>query len=158
MTETEMVVGQIWILRMALTKMLKVGGSRKYGFILVNPRNIIINTFIGKHFHTTSYMPFNNAIRRFIIPQGFDGELLLHILDAIEVLGNTKYINEQLQESAKMCLKVTEFEVAIKAALLNWTSGIASNLARYGANVMGLMLGENCAISTCHLPMISTIS
>ena len=73
----------------------KGGGSRKYEFTLVNPRKIIINTFAGRNLHTTPYMPFNNTIRRFIVSQGPDGELLLHILDAIEALGNTKYTNEQ---------------------------------------------------------------
>ena len=54
------------------------------------------------------------------------------MLDKIEKLGVNKYTNEQLNELAKVYLKVRELEIAIKTALLNWTSGIAINLGRYG--------------------------
>ena len=76
-------------------------------------------------------MPFNNAIHRLILAQGPDGEILLKLLDTIEALGNNKYTNEQLQQIISIHPKVAEFEVAVRAALLMWTSGVANNLVRY---------------------------
>ena len=55
----------------------KGGGSKRFEFTLINQRNITINVFIGRNFHTNPYMPFNNAVRRLILSQGHDGELLL---------------------------------------------------------------------------------
>ena len=98
----------------------------------MNPRNIIINTFTGRNLHTSPYMPFSNALRRSILAQGQDGEALLQILDTIESLGGTKYINEQLQALITEYPKAAKFEIAVKAALLNSTFGIANNLVRYG--------------------------
>ena len=46
------------------------GGSRRHEFALVNPRNININTFIGRNLHTNPYIPLNNDRRRFILAQG----------------------------------------------------------------------------------------
>ena len=77
-------------------------------------------------------MFINNAIQRFIVSQGPDGEMLLRILESIEVLGIIKYTNEELQDPIKIYVKVKEFEVAVKAAFLNWTSGIAEQKSRYG--------------------------
>ena len=53
-------------------------------------------------------------------------------MDTIEALGTTKYINEELQELIKLYPKVAEFEIAVRAVLLNWTSGIAHNLVKCG--------------------------
>ena len=54
-------------------------------------------------------------------------------MDIIESRGGgTKYINEQLQALITEYPKAAEFEIAVKVALLNWTSGIANNFVRYG--------------------------
>ena len=74
----------------------------------------------------------NNALRRFLSVQGQDGEVLLHVLGKIEKLGVNKYTNEQLNELVKIYLEAIEVEIAITTALLNWTSGIANNMVRYG--------------------------
>ena len=110
----------------------RYGGGRKHEFALVSPRNVTITTFTGRNLHTNPYMPFNNALRRLMLAQGQDGEMLLQVLDKIEKLGNNKYTNEQLTELGKVYPKATEFEIAIKTALINWTAGIANNLVRYG--------------------------
>ena len=110
----------------------RYGGGRKQEFALVNPRNITITTFTGRNLHTNPYMPFNNALRRLILAQGQDGEVLLKVLDKIEKLGASRYTNEQLEELIKVYPKAVEFEIAIKTALLNWTSGIANNMVRFG--------------------------
>ena len=108
------------------------GGSRRHEFVLVNPRNININNFIGRNLHINPYVPFNNAIRRFILAQGQDGEALLQIFDTMESLGGTIYIDDQFQGLIVESPKVAEFEIAVKVALPNWTSGIVNNLVRYG--------------------------
>ena len=94
-------------------------GSKRHEFALVNPRNININSFIGRNLHTNPYMPFNNSILRFILAQGQDGEALLQILDTMESLGGTRYIDDQLRGLIAEYPKVAEFEIAIKVALLN---------------------------------------
>ena len=70
--------------------------------------------------------------RRFILAQGQDGEILLKVFDKLEKLGVNRYTNEQLDELVKIYPKVIEREIAIKIAFLNWTSGIASNMVRFG--------------------------
>ena len=99
----------------------------------MNPRNIIIiNIFIGRNANSNPYMPFNNSLRRLMLAQGSDGEVLLQILDKVETMGINKYINELLQEVVKACPKVAEFDIAVKSALLNWTSGVANRTVKYG--------------------------
>ena len=70
------------------------GGSYDRGreFTFVNPRNINIPVFTCKSLNINPYLPFNNAIRRFILAQGADGELLLGELDKIEKMGGGRYI------------------------------------------------------------------
>ena len=77
-------------------------------------------------------MVFSNALRRLIFAQGSDGALLLKILDKIEALGNTKFTNERLNKIINKYPKVAEYETAITAALLNWTTGVANSQVKYG--------------------------
>ena len=108
------------------------GGTKKSDFILVNPRNIIINVFTGRSLHSNPFLPFNNSIRRLILAQGSDGEMLLKMFDKVEIMGITEHTNEQLQDVASIYPKASEFDLAIKSAFLNWTSGVANNVIKYG--------------------------
>ena len=103
-------------------------GTRKNEFIFVNPRNIIINMFTGRNLHSNPYMPFNNSIRRLILAQGSDGEMLLKMLDKVETMGTDKYTNEQLREFISVYPKAAEFDIAIRSALLIWISGVANSV------------------------------
>ena len=73
------------------------GGARKNEFILVNPRNITINMFTGRNLHSNLYMPFSNSIRRFILVQGSDGQVLLKLLGKVDTIGINKHTNEELR-------------------------------------------------------------
>ena len=117
----------------------RASGDKDFGkeFRLASPRNIIINTFIGKNLHSNPYFIFNNQIRRLIMTMGKDGDELLEILDEIEKLGNQKLTKGQLERFAKEILKIYEYDRAVEAALPNWTVGLAQGLVQY-ANEGGL--------------------
>ena len=72
--------------------------DRSKEFTFVNPRNVNIPTFIGKALNTNPYLFFNNAIRRFIMAQGADGDTLVIILNHVEKMGPNTFINDMLQE------------------------------------------------------------
>lgn len=111
-----------------------LGGTRKNEFTLANPRNITIVFLFGRNLNTNPYLPFNKAIRRLILSQGSDGDVLLRILDKMEVLGATNYDNIQLQTVITKYPKAAGFDSATKSASLNWTTGIANNLVSYGVH------------------------
>ena len=108
--------------------------AKRNEFTLVNSRNITITPFTGRNLNTNPHLPLNNAVRSLILVQGADGEVLLRILDKIEARGATKFTSAELQAMITKYPKVAEFDVAIKAALLNWTTGIANNMIEYGVN------------------------
>ena len=105
--------------------------DRSREFTLVNPRNINIRVFIGKSLNVNPYLPVNNAIRRLMLAQGADGDLFLLELDKVEKMGAQAFINELLQELISRYPKAAGWNRAIKAALLNWTSGIATGLVQH---------------------------
>ena len=109
------------------------GGRDERGreFTLVNPRNINIPIFSGKSLNINPYLPFNNAIRRLILAQGVDGEVLLGVLDKVEKMGGATFTNELLAELTIKYPKAGEWNRAITAALLNWTTGIAKGLIQH---------------------------
>ena len=111
---------------------VRAGGSDGKEFQFVNPRNITILTFIGKNSHSNPYLMFNNQIRKFISTMGQDGDELAIILDEIEKRGNTKVDKSKLNELAEEFPKIHEYDRAIEAALLNWTSGVANGLIKHG--------------------------
>ena len=68
-----------------------------------NPDKIIVPVFTGSYLSNRPYMPFNNFIKRLILSQGSDGEILLKILDKVEALGATKYGGKiQLSKSEEL--------------------------------------------------------
>ena len=79
-------------------------------------------------------MPFNNSLRRFILAQGSDGEVLLKLLDEVEARGANQYDNIMLQVLISKCPMAAELDTAIKAALLNWTIGVANNMIKYSVH------------------------
>ena len=105
--------------------------DRSKEFILVTPRNISIPTFTGKTLNSNPYLPFNNAIRRLVMAQGADGDTLLIILDKVEKMGTNTFTNDMRKELTGVYSKAPEFDRAIRAALLNWTSGIAKGLVQH---------------------------
>ena len=106
-------------------------GDKSKEFILVNPRNIDIAIATGKSFDTNPYLPFNNAFRRLIMAQGADGDRLLGVLDKIEKMGSATLINDMLREPTTKYSNAEEFDRAVRAALLNCSSGIAKGLVQY---------------------------
>ena len=66
-------------------------------FRLVNPRNIVINTFTGKNSAANPYIQLNNQILKFIVTMGEDGEDLLEILDIVEKFGKRSFITTRLK-------------------------------------------------------------
>lgn len=62
-----------------------------------------------------------------------DGAQLLIILDGVETFGKKAFTNTQLEELRHQCPKAVQYDRAIEAALLNWTSGIAQGFVRHGA-------------------------
>ena len=74
---------------------------------------------------------FNNAIRRLILAQGAEGDTLLIILDKVEKMGANTFTNELFTELKTKYPKADEWNRAIMAALLNWTSGIAKGLVQH---------------------------
>ena len=106
------------------------GKSR--GFRLVNPRNVVINVFTGNNLSSNPYLALTNSIRRLILPQGEDGEQLLTILDYVETYGINKFTDYHFSNLKLQCEQAGEFDRAIQAALLNWTSGIAHGVIKYG--------------------------
>ena len=116
---------------------IRGGGGRddkRKEFALVNPRNINIRIFTGKTLNINPYLPFNNAIRRFIDAQGVDGEELLYILDKVERMGANTSTNELLKDFTVVNPKAEELIRAVNAALLNWISGIAKGLAPHNVS------------------------
>ena len=65
-------------------------------FRRVNPRNINVSVFNGKNLVTNPYMAFNTSIRRLMLTQGDEGELLRKIFDYVETLGARKLTNTHL--------------------------------------------------------------
>ena len=100
-------------------------------FTLVNPRNITIPTFTGKAFNTKPYLLFNNAIGRLTMAQGAGGDTLLTILNKVKKQGPNTFTNDMLQELITIYPKAPEFDRAIRAALYNWTNGIAKGLVQH---------------------------
>ena len=90
-----------------------------------------IPIFTGKSLNNNPYLPFNNAIRRLTLAQGVDGEELLHILDKVEKMGGNTFTNELLKDLITVKPKAEEFNKAVNAALLSWTSGIAQGLVQH---------------------------
>ena len=105
--------------------------DRSKEFTLVNPLNISIPTFTGKTLNSNPYLPFNNAIRRLVMAQGADGDTVLTILDKVEKMGTNTFTNQMLKELTGIYSKAPEYDRAIRAALLNWTSGIAKGLVQH---------------------------
>ena len=101
-------------------------------FRLVNPRNIVINTFTGKNLAINPYIQLNNQIRKLIVTMGEDGEDLLEILDIVEKFGKRIFTTAHLKELKKKRPKAYQYDRAVNAALLNWTGGIAQGLVRFG--------------------------
>lgn len=101
-------------------------------FRLVNPRNVVIYVFTGKNLAPNPYLALNNSIGRLILPQGEDGEQLLAILDYVDTYGANKFTDDHLSNLKLQCEQAGEFDRAIRAALLNWTSGIAHGVVKYG--------------------------
>ena len=71
-------------------------------------------------------------MRRLIYAQGEDGELLLKFLNEVEKNGSEMFTNGKFEEETRQCPKVAQFNRAILAALLNYTSGIARGMVEYG--------------------------
>ena len=112
------------------------GGGRRDDkskeFTLVNPRNINIPTFTGKALNSNAYLLFNNAIRGLIMAQGADGDTLLTILNHVEKMGPNTFTNDMLQELIVIkYFDAPEFDRAIRAALYNWTNGVAKGLVQH---------------------------
>ena len=101
-------------------------------FILVNPRNVTVQTFSGTNLHTRPYMPFNKAMRQLMRAQGGDGELLLKMFDQVEKWGSVPFDNDQLNALATQYPIVTQFNIAIQTALENYTTDVAEGMVRYG--------------------------
>ena len=108
--------------------------GKKGEFILVNFRNVTITPFSGRNLQINPYMRFNNSTRRLILPQGFDGEVLLKMFDKVEARGANKYDNNQLQILINKFSKAAEFDTFIKSASLNWTTGVANNMIKYSVH------------------------
>ena len=101
-------------------------------FRLVNPRNIINITFIDKQLQSNPYLKFSNQIRRLALAMGQEGEQVVSIPNTMETLGNKKYTMLDLERFTRDVLKAMEYDRLIKAALFNWTSGIAQGLVEHG--------------------------
>lgn len=56
----------------------------------------------------------------------------MEILDEIEKLVNKTFIKEDMKRLIKEVLKAAEYDRSIEVALLNWTSGVAQGLVKYG--------------------------
>ena len=78
---------------------------------------------------------FNNALRRLISVQGQDGDIVVELFDRVEKFGARKVRRDVLGKLKPQILKIDDYDRSIRAALLNWTSGIASNIVKY--NVEG---------------------
>ena len=112
------------------------GGGRRDDkskeFIFVNPRNVNIPTFTGKALNTHPYLHFDNAIRRFTMKQGADGDTLFTILNHVEKMGPNTFTNDMLKEIIVIkYLKAPESDRAIRPALYNLINGIAKGLVQH---------------------------
>ena len=112
----------------------RFGGSNGRSFIAMNFRNVTITPFSGGNSHTIPYMSSNNAIRRLMLPQRFDGEIVLKILDEIQTMGATTQDLAQLHNLANKYPKAAEFDTAIKSTLLIWITRVANNVVKYIVN------------------------
>ena len=101
-------------------------------FRLVNPKDIVIEVFIGKNLQSNSYMKFNNQIRRLVLAMGQEGEEVVVILNEVEKRGSNKYTRGDLARFAKDVPKAIEYDRSIKVALSNWTAGLAQGLVEHG--------------------------
>ena len=99
---------------------------------MVNPRNVVINVFTGKNLSSNPYMALNNSTRRLILSQGEDGDQLLAILNYVETYGANKFTDEHLANLKLQSSQAGEFDRVIRSTLLNWTSGIAHDVIKYG--------------------------
>lgn len=77
------------------------------------------------------YLTFNNAIRRLILVQGQDGDVVVELLDRVEKFGARRFRRELLNKLKPQLLKIYAYDRATRAALLNWTSGIANRIIKY---------------------------
>ena len=109
-----------------------IAQARGKEFILLNPRNVMVQPFSGTNLHTRPYMAFNKALRKFIRAQGKDGELLLKILDEVEKCGSTPFDNEKLNVLIQHYPIVTQSNTAVQAALENYTIDMAEGMVRHG--------------------------
>lgn len=63
---------------------------------------------------------------------GVDGEDLLDMLDVMQKRGKNKFNRHLFNKVAKEYPKVYEYDRSIKAALMNWTAGVAQGLVKHG--------------------------
>ena len=61
-------------------------GDKRFGgeFGVVNPRNVIINVFFGRNLATNPYIVSINSLRRFILVQGRNVDVVVNILDGLD--------------------------------------------------------------------------
>ena len=110
------------------------GGGQKSNkeFMLVNPRNVVVQTLSGINLNRLPYMPFNKSLRKLIRAQGEDGDLLLIILDNVERYGSNPFDNDKLNDMIEQCPLVAQFNTAVQAALENYSIDVAEGMVRYG--------------------------
>ena len=107
---------------------------RRREFLLVKSSCVNVTTFTGYNLSRSPYIPFNTALRKFIMTQGQDGEELLTILDHVESYGDEKFSNIHAKALADVYPKAYEYARAVQAALLNWTEGAAHGLVEHGCD------------------------
>ena len=114
---------------------IRAGGDedKSKEFRLVNPRNITIITFIVKNVSSNPYLVFKNKLRRVIFAMGEDGEELIDVLDQVEKIGKSKVSSAVMHKLLKEWLRVGKYDRSIKAALFNWTPGVAQGFVKSGA-------------------------
>lgn len=116
----------------------RVGGNnygrngRRYEFMFVKASNITVAAFVAINLNTNPHLQFYKSMRRLIYSQGEDGECVLNMPTEIEKTGSITFTNEQLTEEIRQCLEVAQFNRAILAALLSYTTGIARGMVEHG--------------------------
>ena len=63
---------------------------------------------------------------------GEDGIELVNVFNEVEKRGSQRYNTEGLNKLAKDVPKAHEYDRAVKAALVNWITGIAQGLVEHG--------------------------
>ena len=76
---------------------------------------------------------------------GMDGEDLLELLDVVEKKRKHKLTRQLLSKVAKEYSKAYEYDLPTKAALMNWTSGVAQGLVKHGTEG-----GQDAWRKLCH--------